>query len=285
MIHTGRIQELTVLRNTSVGLYLGDGEGAEVLLPNKYVPARHDQGSRIRVFVHRDSEDRLVATTLTPKIQLGGFALLQVAATGRLGAFLDMGLEKDLLVPFSEQDRKLEDGRWQVATMRLDEKTDRLYGSTRIERFLDNAELTVAEGDRVELLPFRHGEPGWSAIVNGRHLGLLHANEVFTAVSAGVLLVGHVKHIRPDHKLDLTLQAPGYRHYNDANTSLLAGRLQQHGGFLALTDKSPPEEIYRLFGISKKAFKQALGALYKARQVRIADDGIHWTGNAGNRGR
>jgi predicted RNA-binding protein (virulence factor B family) len=285
VIHTGHIQELRILRSTSVGLYLGDDAGAEVLLPNKYVPARHDQGSMVRVFVHRDSEDRPVATTLTPKILLDGFALLRVNAVTRLGAFLDMGLEKDLLVPFSEQDRKLEEGRWLVATMRLDERTDRLYGSTRIERYLDNAELTVAEGDPVELLPFRHSDLGWAAIVNGRHLGLLHDSDIFRPLTMGEAISGHVKQVRPDHKLDLTLQAPGYRQYNDANASLLAERLQQHNGFLPLTDKSPPEAIYRQFGISKKAFKQAVGALYKARLVRIANDGIHWTGPAGKQGR
>lgn len=278
MIHTGRIQELEVLRSTSVGLYLGDGGGNEVLLPNKYVPPMHDQGIRLRVFVYRDSEDRQVATTLMPKVELGGFAWLKVSAATRLGAFVDIGLEKDLLVPFSEQEQKLGPEEWHVVHMGLDGKTDRLFGSTRIAKYLDNTDLAVGPGEAVDLLVYRRSELGWSVVVNGRHQGLLHANEVYRPVNLGDRITGHVKHVRPDGKLDITLQAPGYRHYNDANAALLAKRLKEHDGFLPLTDKSPPEQIYQAFGISKKAFKQALGALYKARLVLIKEEGITWTG-------
>ncbi|MBK9421299.1 MAG: GntR family transcriptional regulator [Flavobacteriales bacterium] len=276
MIHTGRTQELTILRNTSVGLFLGDGEGNEVLLPNKYVPDEHDQGTSISVFVYRDSEDRQVATTLEPKILLDGFASLRVNAVDRLGAFMDWGMEKDLLVPFKEQQRKLEDGRWYVTYMALDEETDRLYGSTRIDKRLDNSALTVVEGDEVELLVFGRSEMGWSVIVDHKHQGLIHASEVFKPISVGDRIKGFVKTVRADNKLDIALQPIGYEHYNDANSALLAKRLQQHGGFLPLTDKSSPEEVYRVFGISKKAFKRALGALYKERKVRIEEEGITW---------
>lgn len=185
MIHTGQHQDLVILRNTSVGLFLGDGEGGEVLLPNKYVPAHHDQGGTLHVFVYRDSEDRQVATTLEPKIHLGTFALLRANAVDRLGAFMDWGMEKDLLVPFKEQEKKLEAGRWYVVYMALDEQTDRLYGSTRIERHLDNSTLSVAEGETVELLVHRRSELGWPVIVNEKHLGLLHANDVFRPLAIG----------------------------------------------------------------------------------------------------
>ncbi|MGB3870407.1 MAG: S1-like domain-containing RNA-binding protein [Flavobacteriales bacterium] len=276
VIHTGQHQDLIILRNTSVGLFLGDGEEGEVLLPNKYVPERYDQGDTLRVFVYRDSEDRQVATTLEPKIHIGEFASLRVNAVDRLGAFMDWGMEKDLMVPFKEQQKKLEEGRWYVVYMALDEQTDRLYGSTRIEKHLDNSELTVAGGDAVELIVYGRSDLGWSVIVNGKHQGLVHANEVFKPISIGDRIPGFVKTVREDKKLDITLQPIGYAHYNDANTALLAKRLQQHEGFLPLSDKSSPEEIYRVFGISKKAFKKALGALYKERKVRIEEQGIVW---------
>lgn len=279
MIHTGRTQDLIILRSTSVGLFLGDGEGGEVLLPNKYCPPRHDQGDTLRVFVYRDSEDRQVATTLVPRILPGGFAPLRVNAVERLGAFMDWGMEKDLLVPFKEQRKKLEEGRWYVVHMALDERTDRLFGSTRIEHFLDNTALTVAEGDQVDLLVFGRSDLGWSVVVNDKHQGLVHANEVFKPIAIGDRISGHVKTVRADHKLDISLQPIGYAHYNDANAALVATRLRQHGGFLPLNDKSTPEEVHRMFGISKKAFKQALGALYKARQVRFEDQGTVWTGS------
>lgn len=278
MIHTGRIQELKILRRTDAGLYLGDGQANEVLLPNKYVPGHFNFGDPIRVFVYRDSEDRQVATTLPTKFALGAFAPLHVSAITRNGAFVDIGLEKDLLVPFAEQERKLEEGHWYVVFMGLDEKTDRLFGSTRIAKYLDNTDLAVGPGEAVDLLVYRRRELGWSVVVNGRHQGLLHANEVYRPVNLGDRITGHVKHVRPDGKLDITLQAPGYRHYNDANAALLAKRLKEHDGFLPLTDKSPPEQIYQAFGISKKAFKQALGALYKAHLVLIKEEGITWTG-------
>ena len=265
-----------ILRNTSVGLYLGDGEESDVLLPNKYVPENYAQGTLLRVFVYRDSLGRQVATTLEPKIHLGEFAPLRVNAVSELGAFMDWGLEKDLFVPFKEQQKKLEEGRWYVVHLALDEDTDRLVGSTRIDRHLDNEVLTVEEGEEVELLVYARGELGWSVIVNGKHQGLVHANEVFRAVSVGDRLKGYVKTIREDHKLDITLQPIGYRNYNDANTALLAKRLQEHGGFMPVSDHSSPGEIHNLFGISKKAFKRALGALYKDKKVRIEEGGVIW---------
>lgn len=276
VIHTGRYQDLEILRSTSVGLYLGDGAGGEVLLPNKYVPKDHAQGLILRVFVYRDSEDRQVATTLKPKVLLNGHALLQVSSVTPLGAFVDWGMEKELLVPFKEQRQKMEEGRWYVVRMLLDEHTDRLFGSSRIERHLDNAQLTVGEGDAVELLVFGRSDLGWSVIVNDRHLGLVHGNEVFQHLSVGDRTTGYVKTVRPDNKLDITLQPIGYAAYIDANTLLLEKRLKEHNGTLPYTDKSTAEEIHREFGISKKAFKKALGALYKARKVEIGPNGITW---------
>lgn len=278
MIHTGQPQELLILRDTSAGLFLGDGEGNDVLLPNKYVPAQFAIGDRLHVFVYRDSEDRIVATTLVPGIQLGECAFLPVKHMGRAGAFVDIGLEKDLLVPFREQQHPMEAGRSYVVYMGLDNKTDRLYGSTRIERHLLPAPPTMAKGDAVDLLVHGRSEMGWAVVVNGRYRGLVFANETFKPLSIGLRLTGHVKQVREDGKLDISLQPIGYARYNDANTRLLADRLRANNGFLPVTDKTSPEEVHRLFGISKKAFKQALGALYKARHVQLGEGGITWTG-------
>jgi len=278
MIHTGQPQDLLILRDTGAGLFLGDGEGNDVLLPNKYVPAQFTIGDRLHVFVYRDSEDRIVATTLVPRIQLGECAFLPVKHIGKAGAFVDIGLEKDLLVPFREQQHPMEAGRSYVVYMGLDNKTDRLYGSTRIERHLLPAPPSITKGAVVDLLVHGRGELGWSAVVQGRYRGLVYANETFKPLSIGLRLTGHVKHVREDGKLDISLQPIGYERYNDGNTRLLAERLRANNGFLPVTDKTSPEEIHRLFGISKKAFKQALGALYKARHVQLGERGITWTG-------
>lgn len=281
VIHTGLIQSLTILRSTSVGLFLGDADGNEVLLPNKYCPEHYEQGLKLEVFVYRDSEDRQVATTLHPKIELDSFALLRVNMVGMAGAFLDWGMEKDLLVPYKEQRGKMEAGRWYVVHMALDEQTDRLFGSSRIDRYLNNEQLTVAEGDAVDLLVYGRSDMGWSVIVNGKHQGLVHESDVFKPLSVGDNITGHVRKVRPDNKLDIALQPIGYSHYNDGNMTLLLRRLKGHGGFLPFTDKSSPEEIQQAFGLSKKAFKKALGALYKARQVKLDEQGITWLENDG----
>lgn len=277
MIQTGRTQTLTILRDSSVGLFLGNGADGEVLLPNKYVPERFELGEPLEVFVYRDHADRQVATTLVPKVHLDGHAVLRVFDVGPLGAFVEWGMEKHLLIPFREQERRMEAGRWYVVRMLLDASTDRLYGTARIDRHLDNSTLTVAAGDAVQLMVFDRSDLGWSVIVNDRHQGMLHASDVFRPISIGDRLEGHVKKVRDDLKLDITLQPPGFLNYNDGNVALLAKHLQRTG-HLDLTDKSSPEDIHAVFGISKKAFKQAVGTLYRERQVRLDPDGIVWLG-------
>ena len=277
MIHTGRIQDLIILRHTSEGLVLGDDDDTEALLPKSEQPTNDADGSTVRVFVYRDKEGRHLATTRPPKAEVGEFAQLRVRAIRGAGANMDWGLETDLLVPHEEQKNPMEEGRWYVVRVALDPGTDRLYGSTRIENFLDNTSLSVQKGDEVALVLFSRSDLGFSVIVNNTHQGLVHANEIFKPVSIGDRITGYVKQVREDNKLDITLQPIGYRQYNDANTALLAKRLQSKG-LLHLTDKSSAEEIYAEFGISKKAFKKALGALYKERKVRIGEDGIVWVG-------
>ncbi len=278
MIRTGQPQDLIVLRRTGNGVFLGDGDDAEVMLPNVERPDSCEVGSTLHVFVYRDHSGRHMASMKMPKAQVGEFAQLQVKSVAAAGAMLDWGLGTELFIPAQDQRKKLEEGRWYVVRVALDERSDRVYGSTRIEQFLSNENLTVKAGDEVSLLVFERSPLGLSVIVNNTHQGLVHANEIFRPVSIGDRIAGFVKQVREDNKLDITLQPIGYRKAIDPHTALLTKRLQSGSGFLPLTDKSSAEEIHQEFGISKKAFKKALGALYKDRKVRIEEEGIIWIG-------
>jgi hypothetical protein len=274
MIEIGRSNELRILRNTSVGLYLGDESGEEVLLPNKYCPEKFELQDKIEVFVYRDHEERKVATKIRPKILLNRFELLQVTAVTNVGAFMDWGLEKDLLVPFREQRHKMQEGKWYIVYLDVDRKTDRLYASNRIDDFLQNRVLTVERGEEVSLFVFQKTDLGFSVIVNNIHKGLLFRNEIFKELNIGDKIIGFVKNIREDNKLDISIQRIGYENFNDCNSELIFHKLVENEGFLPVTDKSSPEEIRRQFGISKKAFKKSIGALYKQRKITILPEGI-----------
>jgi uncharacterized protein len=274
VIAIGEYSELTILRETSVGLFLGDDEGEDVLLPNKYCPEKFDIGDKLRVFVYLDYEERKVATNLTPKINLHEFALLEVTAVANVGAFLDWGMEKNLMVPFKEQRQKMEVGRWYIVYLDIDEQTNRLYASNRIEKRLQNKELTVAEGDEVEVLVFQKTDIGFSVIVNNAHKGLLFKNEVFTELRVGDKVTGYVKKIREENKIDIALQPSGYTNFIEGTSEDVYRTLVDNRGFLAVTDKSAPAMVYEKFGISKKAFKKAVGDLYKQRKITIEEGGI-----------
>ncbi|HCS20334.1 MAG TPA: GntR family transcriptional regulator [Bacteroidetes bacterium] len=274
MIEIGKYNELEILRQTSVGLYLGDEAGEDILLPTKYCPEKFEIGDKLRVFVYRDSEDRKIATNLEPKIHMHEFALLECKDVTQLGAFLDWGLEKDLMVPFAEQKVNMEKGRWYVVFLDLDEKTDRLYGSAKLDQFLDNKVLDVEEGEEVDLTVYHHSELGYSAIVNEKYSGLIFDNEVFQRLRVGQKLKGFVKKVRPDNKLDISLQPIGYEKATEVNTDKIMRLLAENSGFLPFTDKSTPDEVYATFGISKKAFKKAVGALYKERKIVLEEEGI-----------
>lgn len=202
------------------------------------------------------------------------FALLEVKEMTQLGAFLDWGLEKDLMVPFSEQKVNMQTGRWYVVYLDLDEKTDRLYGSAKLDKFLEKENITVKEGDEVDLVVYHHSELGYSAIVNNLHNGLIYDNEVFQRLHVGQKLKGFVKLVRPDNKLDISLQPIGYEKAKEVNTDMILRLLKEDQGFLPFGDKSTPDEIYATFGISKKAFKKAIGALYREKQIVIEEEGI-----------
>ena len=274
MIEQGRQVELNILKRASVGLYLTDDSGEEVLLPNKFCTEEMKPGGKVIVFIYRDSEGRKVATTQTPLIHLHEFALLKVSAVRGVGAFLDWGMDKDLMVPFREQKQKMEEGRWYIVYLDLDQKTDRLFASNRVERHLQNDDITVKEGEEVALVVQQKTDLGYAVIINHVHKGLFFDNEVFTEIRVGDTLKGFVKKVRDDQKIDVSLQALGYRGANDANSELICKQLEENNGFLPFTDKSTPEEISSQFGISKKAFKKSLGALYKQRIIEIQPGGI-----------
>ncbi|MDP2721124.1 MAG: S1-like domain-containing RNA-binding protein [Bacteroidales bacterium] len=270
----GKYNTLTALRSTDNGFYLVDEEQNEVLLPNKYVPEGFKAGDTLEVFLYRDSEDRMVATTDVPDIQLHEFGVLEVRDVNRIGAFLDWGLEKDLLVPFSEQKFRLFPGKKCVVFLKLDEKTQRLVATTRIEHYLERDDVELEPGEEVDLLICEPTEIGMQVIINNKYLGLLYDNELFQAVLPGEHVTGFVKRVRPDKKVDVMLQKPGYEHVEPAAQKILEV-LQANHNFLNLTDKSEPVIILAKLEMSKKTFKKAIGALYKQHLIRIETDGIY----------
>jgi uncharacterized protein len=275
LIPIGQHQDLIILRHTSVGLYLGDEEETEdVLLPNKYCPDDFEIGEKLNVFVYRDYEERKIATNLEPKILMHQFAFLRVASVSNVGAFLDWGLEKDLMVPFREQRQKMEEGRWYIVYLDLDKETDRLYATNKIEKRLQNETLTVMEGEAAEVMIMKKTDLGFSVIVNQQHEGLIFESDIFTNLNIGDKVTGYVKQIRDDNKLDISLQPIGFENFNDPNCEMILAKLTAEKGFLTITDKSTPEEIYETFGISKKAYKKAIGTLYKQRKIVLQPDGI-----------
>lgn len=274
MIEQGKTVKLKIIKRSTFGLFLGDESGEEVLLPNKFCRDEMKPEGEIEVFIHRDSEGRKVATTNPPKIGLYEFAQLKVNAVSRVGAFLDWGMDKDLMVPFREQKQDLEEGRWYIVYMDLDKKTDRLYASNRIERFLQNDIISVKVDEEVSLLIWQKTDLGYTVIINNIHKGLIFENEIFTSLRIGDRIPGYIKSIREDGKIDVAIQEAGFWKTNDTNSNLILSKLKENDGKLPLTDKSAPEEIYDRLGISKKAFKKSIGSLYKQKLISLESDGI-----------
>ena len=271
-IQIGQFNTLVVLRRAPPGLYLGTEE-EQVLLPRRYVPEGAAVGDSLRVFVYTDSEDRPVATTLEPKAIVGDFAFLEVIDLGPHGAFLDWGLDKDLFAPTNEQCRKLRVGDRLVFAISLDERTNRVKASSQLRSFVDYDVSAVEEGSAVELLVYDHNDVGTLVLVDARHTGIIYRDEAFRALRTGDRLKGYVDRVRPDNKLDVRLQRTGRAAIDDAEQALLDA-LHAAGGFLPLHDKSPPAQISAQLALSKKAFKRALGGLYKARRVELHPDGV-----------
>lgn len=271
----GEYNQLTIYRRTDNGVYLVDDENEEVLLPNRYVTDEMALGDTVITFVYRDSEDRLVATTETPKILLNQFAMLEAKSVTNVGAFMDWGLAKDLLVPYREQAKDIEVGKKYLVYLYLDDTSDRLAGSTLVSKHLavDNEEITVTVGEEVHAVIFNELEIGYAVVVNNLHQGIIYKNELFRKVKYGDELVAYVRKVRPDGKLDISLQKIGHESI-EPNADRILKYLSNHGGKLALTDKSSPDDIYDMLHMSKKLFKKAVGNLYKKRLIDIKKDGI-----------
>ncbi len=273
MAEIGKINTLKVVRETENGVYL-DGENlGEILMPQKFVTTEVKTAREANVFVYTDSEDRLVATNEQPLAKVGEFALLKVVATSRFGAFLDWGLPKDLLVPFSEQKAKMQDGKSYIVYLYVDILTNRIAASAKLDKFLDNTPPVYETGQEVQLIIAEETDLGYKAIVNNEHWGMLYKNQVFKPLAFGEKITGFVNKVRDDEKIDLLTEKPGYEKIDSISESILKA-LEENRGFVALTDKSSPEMIQDMLGISKKNFKKAIGNLYKQRLIEFKSDGI-----------
>ena len=273
MIQLGKTNTLTILRQTPPGMFLGDDENEVVLLPNKYIEKDFEVGQQIDVFVYRDSEDRLIATRLKPFAEVGQFAYLNVSEATKVGAFLDWGLEKDLFVPFKEQKHKMFEGYSYVVYIYIDDVTERIVASSKINKFISNEVLTIKQGEEVDLLVYNETDLGFTCVINGAHKGLIYHNDVFTDLAVGDQVKGYIKLIRENNLIDLSLQNLGFKHVL-SSTEKIMEYLNTHDGYLELTDKSSPDLIERRFDMSKSTFKKSIGILYRQRKVTLHDDGV-----------
>lgn len=273
MIEIGKWNSLIILKELDFGIYLEGKEQGEILMPIRYVPADVKIGDTIEAFIYFDSEDRIIATTEKPFAQVGDFALLEVVSVSGVGAFLDWGLMKDLFVPFREQKQKMEVGYSYVVYIYVDEMSGRIVGSAKVENFLDKTPHEFKEGQEVDLIIYTQTDIGYKAIINNTHAGVLFDSDVFRTLHRGEHTKGYIKKIREDGKIDLLLDKPGYEKVDEISKKIL-DRLKEENGFIALSDKSPADDIYDMFCISKKNFKKAIGALYKARAITLEENGI-----------
>lgn len=273
MAEIGKWNTLEVLKQLDFGVYLDGGEHGEILMPIRYVPEDCKIGDKMEVFIYLDSEDRLIATTEKPFAQVGDFALLEVVSVNNVGAFLYWGLMKDLFIPFREQKQKMEVSYSYVVYIFVDDLSGRIMGSAKVENFLDKTPPEFTEGQEVDLIIYTQTDIGYKAIINITHTGMLFDTDVFRTLHRGEHTKGYIKKIREDKKIDLLLDKPGYEKVDDISKNIL-DKLKKENGFIALSDKSPADAIYDMFGISKKNFKKAIGALYKARLITLEENGI-----------
>lgn len=273
MIEIGKYNNLEIIRESAQGLYLADSESNEVLLPNKYVPKEFKIWDTLNVFVYLDHEERITATTLKPYVTLNNFGYLRCMDVNEQGAFMDWGLEKQLFVPFKEQARPMQVGNWYIVYAYLDEKTNRLVGSSKTKKYLTNENISVEKFDKVDILVTHLTEKGANVIINGKHEGLIYIENIFEDIRTGDRLEAFIKKVREDGKIDVVLQEEGYRSI-EPNAQFIYEELQAAGGFLPLHDKTDPAEIKNQLGLSKKLFKKAIGTLYRDKKITIREDGI-----------
>lgn len=273
-IELGRFNTLQVVKLVDFGLYLDGGEQGEILLPTRYVPEEGAEvGDFLNVFLYLDNEERLIATTLTPLVQVGEFACLEVAWINEYGAFLHWGLMKDLFVPFREQKMKMQIGKKYVVHAHLDEESYRIVASAKVDRYLSKETPAYQPGDEVDILIWQKTDLGFKAIIENEFSGLLYENELFKDIYTGDRLKAFVKQVREDGKIDLVLQKPGFAKVEDFSKTLYQ-YIQEQGGSTPFNDKSSAEDIYDTFGVSKKTFKKAVGDLYKRRLIVIEPNGL-----------
>ena len=273
MATVGRYNTLKVLRETSSGYFLDGEELGDILLPGKYAPKGMQESEEIEVFLYFDSEDRIIATKDEPYCEVGEFALLEVVEVNEIGAFLNWGLQKDLLAPFREQKVKMETGSWHVVYVYIDEQTNRIAASAKVDKFLGKEPAPYKPGEEVELFIYGPCPLGYNAIINNSHWGMLYSSEVFQPLNRGEHITGYISKVREDGKIDVSLYPAGKKKA-ETSSELIVEFMKRNDGFMKFTDKSPADEIYETFGISKKNFKMSLGKLYKERLVKISPDGV-----------
>jgi predicted RNA-binding protein (virulence factor B family) len=273
MIEIGQYNLLEVVRSTPHGLFLEDKEGESVLLHGKFIAEGTAVGDLLEVYIYKDNEGRPIATTQEPALTLYETALLKVTDVNAHGAFVDYGVDKELLVPFREQQEPMQLGKSYLVYMYLDGQSDRLTGSTKIEQFLEEDPEDVEEGDEVLVTVWKRSELGVNVLVNNQYKGLIYHNELFRELQLGERLTAYVKQVREDGKLDIRLEKDGYEKV-EPNAQKILDELKRRAGFLRLHDKSSPEQIKQQLGMSKKTFKKAIGSLYKQKRIQLEKDGI-----------
>ena len=273
MAELGKFNQLKILRKVDFGLYLDGGQYGDILLPKRYVKEGMEPDDEIEVFVYLDGEERTIATTDKPLAQVGEFAFLKVSSVERAGAFLEWGIMKDILVPFSEQRVKMEAGRSYVVYLYVDKLTDRISATMKLEKYLDKSPADYSINEEVDILIWSATDIGYKAVINNSHSGVLYKSDIFKPLRTGQKMKAYIKKIRDDGKIDLVPDKPGYQKVGGI-AEVILGKLNDHGGKLPFNDKSSPEMIYSTFGVSKKVFKQALGQLYKLKIIQITDEGI-----------
>ena len=269
----GKYNQLEVVKFVDFGLYLNGGDDGEILLPKRYIPEGTKEGDLLNVFLYLDNEERLVATTQTPLIQVGEFGYLEVSWVNQYGAFLNWGLMKDLFVPFREQKMRMVQGKSYIVYCYQDDESFRLMASAKVDKFLSKDRPPYEAGEQVNILIWQKTELGFKAIVENKYAALLYDSEIFQPLHTGMQLKAFVKQVREDGKIDLILQKAGPRKVDDFAETLLK-YIREHNGFTSFNDKSDAEEIYQTFGVSKKTFKKAVGELYKMRLIILQPDGI-----------
>jgi len=273
MVDIGKINALPIVRLDKKGAYFDGGGMGDIFMEKELVPQDAKEGDTLDVFVYSDSSDNLIATTEKPLAMAGEFALLDVVSVNKIGAFLDWGLPKDILVPFREQQNPMVEGRSYVAFVFVDHDSNRMIASTKLDEFLGIEPHSFKETDEVDLIIFKRTDLGYKAIINNKQQGVLYKTEIFQQLAIGERVKGYIRKIREDGKIDLILHKPGYEKVDTVSKQVL-DKLNEANGFIELNDKSTAQEIYRTFAISKKTFKKAVGALYKERLITIEENGI-----------